>query len=166
MRVYVHTEMKAHTRSEQLERSFTDVDIPLVRSALWSCSQEGGTSHGVRGGFWNVLPVLFIFLDLSVGLVSLAVSRVDDSVLGKYDTLVVNSGAHRRTGGIEAYGEMMKISSAILTASMDRLHGHDAILVVRNTVPGHGNPDNDDWGERYGYKSYQYSAEIGALLFP
>lgn len=43
----------------------------------------------------------------------------------------------------------MKKSSAILTASMKRLHGDEAILVVRNTVPGHGNPDNDNWEERY-----------------
>eukprot|EP00903_Cladosiphon_okamuranus_P016384 g15109.t1 len=72
----------------------------------------------------------------------------NDSVLGEYDTLVVNAGAHIRTGGIEAYGEMMANSSAILAASMDRLHGNNAILVVRNTVPGHGDPENDNWGTR------------------
>ncbi|CAB1104360.1 unnamed protein product [Ectocarpus sp. CCAP 1310/34] len=62
----------------------------------------------------------------------------DDATLIQFDTLVVNAGAHRRSGGLEAYGSMMKNASEILTSSMRRLHGDNAILVVRNTVPGHG----------------------------
>lgn len=64
--------------------------------------------------------------------------HADDSVLGEYDTLVVNAGQHRSLGGMEEYGEMMRNASAFLTPAMERLHGDDAILVVRNTVPGHG----------------------------
>lgn len=60
-----------------------------------------------------------------------------DSVLRRFDTLVVNSGAHTRRGGVEEYGETMRNASHKLTSSMRRLHGEDAILVVRNTVPGH-----------------------------
>lgn len=60
-----------------------------------------------------------------------------DSLLSEFDTLVVNSGAHQMTGGLEAFRTMMGISSEELTASMKRLHGDDAILVVRNTTPGH-----------------------------
>ncbi|CAM9751170.1 unnamed protein product [Pylaiella littoralis] len=62
----------------------------------------------------------------------------DDAILSEFDTLVVNAGAHRRVGGIDAYGDMMKNASEVLTASMKRLHGNDAIMIVRNTVPGHG----------------------------
>ncbi|CAM9583244.1 unnamed protein product [Ectocarpus sp. 12 AP-2014] len=62
----------------------------------------------------------------------------DDATLSQFDTLVVNAGAHRRSGGLEAYGSMMKNASENLTSTMRRLHGDDAILVVRNTVPGHG----------------------------
>ncbi|CAB1096144.1 unnamed protein product [Ectocarpus sp. CCAP 1310/34] len=61
-----------------------------------------------------------------------------DATLTQFDTLVVNSGAHLRSGGLEAYGSMMKNASESLTTSMRRLHGDNAILVVRNTVPGHG----------------------------
>lgn len=70
--------------------------------------------------------------------VSFASSCADDSILGAYDTLVVNAGAHRRRGGIKAYGEMMRNASTSLAASMERLHGDEAIMIVRNTVPGHG----------------------------
>ncbi|CAN0336237.1 unnamed protein product, partial [Ectocarpus sp. 12 AP-2014] len=62
----------------------------------------------------------------------------DDATLIQFDTLVVNAGAHRRSGGLEAYGSMMMNASESLTSSMRRLHGDNAILVVRNTVPGHG----------------------------
>ena len=60
-----------------------------------------------------------------------------ESIFKDTDTLVVNSGAHKRTGGWDAYGDAMKVSSVSLTALMKRLHGDNAILVVRNTVPGH-----------------------------
>ena len=63
----------------------------------------------------------------------------NDEVLSEFDTLVVNSGAHRPKGGLRGYEEMMTTASAELEASMKRLHGEDAILVVRNTSPGHGN---------------------------
>eukprot|EP00903_Cladosiphon_okamuranus_P017591 g16203.t1 len=63
----------------------------------------------------------------------------DNSILGEYDTLVVNAGAHRRRGGVSAYGEMMRNASTSLSVSMERLHGATAILIVRNTSPGHGN---------------------------
>ncbi|CBN79344.1 conserved unknown protein [Ectocarpus siliculosus] len=62
----------------------------------------------------------------------------DDATLSQYDTLLVNAGAHRQLGGVEAYGSMIKTAGESLTASMRRLHGDNAILVVRNTVPGHG----------------------------
>lgn len=65
-------------------------------------------------------------------------SRADDSTLREYDTIIVNAGAHRRRGGMEAYGQMMRQASRFLSASMERLHGDKAILIVRNTVPGHG----------------------------
>ncbi|CAN0105017.1 unnamed protein product [Scytosiphon promiscuus] len=61
----------------------------------------------------------------------------DDSTLSQFDTLIVNAGAHIRSGGLPAYGEMMKNASERLTESMKRLHGENSILVVRNTVPGH-----------------------------
>jgi len=63
----------------------------------------------------------------------------NDTVLADFDTLVVNSGAHRPKGGLPGYAEMMAAASTSLEASMKRLHGEDAILVVRNTSPGHGN---------------------------
>lgn len=60
----------------------------------------------------------------------------DDETLAGFDTLVVNSGAHPRPG--ERYGPAMEIAGPTIAASMRRLHGDDdAILVVRNTVPGH-----------------------------
>lgn len=62
-----------------------------------------------------------------------------DSVLAEYDTLVVNSGAHVLEGGMSAYESRMSMAAATLTESMTRLHGDDAILVVRNTSPGHWN---------------------------
>ncbi|CAM9571411.1 unnamed protein product [Ectocarpus sp. 8 AP-2014] len=62
----------------------------------------------------------------------------NDATLSQFDTLVVNAGAHLRSGELEAYGSMMKSASESLTSSMRRLHGDNAILVVRNTVPGHG----------------------------
>lgn len=59
----------------------------------------------------------------------------DDRTLVEFDTLVVNSGAHPRPG--KEYGAAMNVTSEALSASMKRLHGDDAILVARNTVPGH-----------------------------
>lgn len=59
----------------------------------------------------------------------------DDDTLEKFDTLVVNSGAHFREA--REYGSAMKLASHALAGSMKRLHGDDAILVVRNTPPGH-----------------------------
>lgn len=60
-----------------------------------------------------------------------------DSILAEFDTLVVNSGAHPTGGGLEEFRSRMSDSSEELTASMKRLHGDDAILIVRNTTPGH-----------------------------
>lgn len=62
-----------------------------------------------------------------------------DPVLEEYDTLVVNSGAHVVEGGMSAYESSMSEAAASLTESMRRLHGDDAVLVVRNTSPGHWN---------------------------
>lgn len=59
-----------------------------------------------------------------------------DAILGQFDTLIVNSGAHAMRGGMSEYQQRMTTSSASLTASMKRLHGDNAILMVRNTVPG------------------------------
>eukprot|EP00904_Undaria_pinnatifida_P008330 jgi/Undpi1/4627/HiC_scaffold_18.g07981.m1 len=56
-----------------------------------------------------------------------------EPVLKDTDTLVVNSDAHKRTGGWDAYRDAMKASSV----SLKRLQGDNAISVVRNTVPGH-----------------------------
>ncbi|CAB1111938.1 unnamed protein product [Ectocarpus sp. CCAP 1310/34] len=59
-----------------------------------------------------------------------------DATLREFDTLVVNSGAHPRPAA--EFGREMEASAKALTSSMKRLHGEDkAILVVRNTVPGH-----------------------------
>lgn len=66
-------------------------------------------------------------------------THADDATLEDYDTLVVNSGAHILRGGMDAYADMMSNASSALTASMRRLHGYDALLVVRNTTPGHWN---------------------------
>lgn len=66
-----------------------------------------------------------------------------DETLGEFDTLVVNSGAHPRAA--HEFGRQMDAASAALTKSMHRLHGKDkAVLVVRNTIPGHW-----DCTERY-----------------
>jgi len=61
----------------------------------------------------------------------------DDAMLAQFDTLVVNSGAHRRTD--EEFAPTMSTAAEVLTSSMKRIHGDDALLVVRNTVPGHWN---------------------------
>eukprot|EP00752_Nemacystus_decipiens_P006289 g5669.t1 len=59
-----------------------------------------------------------------------------DETLGEFDTLVVNSGAHPR--GAPEYGRQMDAAAEALTEAMHRLHGRDrAVLVVRNTAPGH-----------------------------
>lgn len=59
-----------------------------------------------------------------------------DEILREFDTLVVNSGAHPRPA--DQFGREMDAAAEALTSSMHRLHGNDkAILVVRNTVPGH-----------------------------
>ena len=59
----------------------------------------------------------------------------DKGTLEKFDTLVVNSGAHPRPG--EEYGPAMRAASESLAATMKLLHGDDAVLIARNTVPGH-----------------------------
>ena len=59
----------------------------------------------------------------------------DDGTLEKFDTLVVNSGAHPRPG--KEYGPAMKVVSESLAASMKLIHGDDVMLIARNTVPGH-----------------------------
>ncbi|CAN0404931.1 unnamed protein product [Ectocarpus fasciculatus] len=76
--------------------------------------------------------------DVSMSHCMVFAGMYNDATLSQYDTLVVNSGAHRRSGAMKAYGSMMKNASESLTSSMRRLHGDNAILVVRNTVPGHG----------------------------
>lgn len=59
-----------------------------------------------------------------------------DEILREFDTLVVNSGAHPRPAA--QFGQQMDAAAEVLTSSMNRLHGkNNAILVVRNTVPGH-----------------------------
>ncbi|CAN0037514.1 unnamed protein product [Ectocarpus fasciculatus] len=60
----------------------------------------------------------------------------DDETLKEYDTVIINSGAHPRS--LDEYRETMETASKELTASMKRLHGDDALLIVRNTPPGHG----------------------------
>ncbi|CAM9986379.1 unnamed protein product, partial [Hapterophycus canaliculatus] len=73
-----------------------------------------------------------------VSMLSAVDVLADDSTLSQFDTLIVNAGAHKRSGGLPAYGAMMKAASERLTSSMKRLHGENVVLVVRNTVPGHG----------------------------
>lgn len=58
-----------------------------------------------------------------------------DETLSEFDTLVVNSGAHPRPAN--EFGREMVTAAEALTSSMKRLHGNKAVLVVRNTVPGH-----------------------------
>ena len=85
-----------------------------------------------------------------------------DEILAEFDTLVVNAGAHRMVGGIEAYRSQMKNSSEDLSASMRRLHGDDAILVVRNTVPGHWGCD-DRWAHNLGEGNAE-SSQTGVVF--
>lgn len=60
----------------------------------------------------------------------------DDETLRKFDTLVVNSGAHPREGNV--YKAQMLETSRVLSETMARLHGEeDAFMVLRTTVPGH-----------------------------
>lgn len=60
-----------------------------------------------------------------------------DETLSQFDTLVVNSGAHPRSDA--EYAAKMTAAATVLSTSMKRIHGEGAILVVRNTVPGHWN---------------------------
>lgn len=66
---------------------------------------------------------------------ALCVVFADDGTLRKFDTLVVNSGAHLR--GPAEYKKAMLRMSGDVAATMRRLHGDGAFLVFRNTVPGH-----------------------------
>lgn len=61
----------------------------------------------------------------------------NNDTLTRYDTIVVNSGAHLRA--IDEYVPEMLKSSSIVAERMRRLHGEDALLVFRNTIPGHPN---------------------------
>ncbi len=62
--------------------------------------------------------------------------EANDATLRQFDTMVVNSGAHPRDPKL--FREQMHAAADALTGTMHRLHGEDgAILVVRNTVPGH-----------------------------
>ncbi|CAN0128968.1 unnamed protein product [Ectocarpus fasciculatus] len=76
--------------------------------------------------------------DMSISQCMVFAGMCNDATLSQYDTLLVNAGAHRELGGVEGYGSIIKTASEFLTASMRRLHGDNAILMVRNTVPGHG----------------------------
>lgn len=67
--------------------------------------------------------------------------------LSKFDTLVVNSGAHPRPP--ERYGPAMVVAAEEITASMKRLHGDDDVILVRNSVPGH-----TECNERYRYAGF------------
>lgn len=60
-----------------------------------------------------------------------------DSILRRYDTVVVNAGAHPTRGGVSEYEQMMTSASEALTSSLKRLHGDNGIFVVRNSLPGH-----------------------------
>lgn len=61
----------------------------------------------------------------------------DDATLSRFDTLVLNSGAH--PAPMEEYRAVVGAAGSTVTASMRRLHGDRAIMIVRNTVPGHWN---------------------------
>lgn len=69
----------------------------------------------------------------------------DDETLKGYDTVIINSGAHPRS--LDEYRETMETARNELTASMKRLHGDDALLIVRNTPPGHGGCTERSVGE-------------------
>eukprot|EP00903_Cladosiphon_okamuranus_P013819 g12861.t1 len=59
-----------------------------------------------------------------------------DEILGEFDTLVVNTGAHPREA--PEFARQTEAAAEMLTEKMHRLHGKDkAVLVVRNTSPGH-----------------------------
>eukprot|EP00903_Cladosiphon_okamuranus_P011478 g10810.t1 len=79
----------------------------------------------------------------------------DDGTLGQFDTVVVNSGAHPRPR--EEYRLAMETASETIGAAMKRLHGDRAVLVVRNTVPGH-------WGCEKRKFNPPVSAEVAARL--
>lgn len=86
--------------------------------------------------------------------VSRCATFADDGTLGEYDTLVVNAGAAKIWGNRDAYAAAMSTAAKTLSSSMRRLHGDKAIMVVRNTVPGHW-----DCNARYyrGRNSYVWS---------
>lgn len=84
----------------------------------------------------------------------------DNDTLSRFDTLVVNSGAHPRPAA--RYGPAMEVASKTIASSMKTLHGGDAVLVVRNTVPGHWDCNkrlSTDWGggsTRFRKRTYCY----------
>lgn len=69
------------------------------------------------------------------GMAARCLAFADDDTLAQFDTVVVNSGAHPRP--LEEYRLAMEAASDTIGAAMKRLHGDRALLVVRNTVPGH-----------------------------
>lgn len=60
-----------------------------------------------------------------------------DSVLERFDTVVVNAGVHPMAGGVSEYERRMTTASEALNSSLKRLHGDSGIFVVRNSLPGH-----------------------------
>ena len=71
----------------------------------------------------------------------------EDETLEQFDTLVVNNGAHPRTD--EEFDPAMRTAAKMLSSSMKRIHGKDALLIVRNTAPGHwGCTDRWEAGKR------------------
>lgn len=60
----------------------------------------------------------------------------DDATLSRFDIIIVNSGAHWKPAA--KYGPAMEVASERIETAMRRLHGEKAILIARNTPPGHG----------------------------
>ncbi|CAM9357325.1 unnamed protein product [Scytosiphon promiscuus] len=132
---------------DSLTREFSITLASILRAKLNSTGSRGPDEWMACDG---ELPVKFIrndFLDLRSDFVEGNLCRegafdrcfvfADDSILEASDVVVVNSGAHLTPGGMHSYEEKMKAVSARLTSSMERLHGDNATLVVRNTSPGH-----------------------------
>lgn len=119
----------------------------------------------LRNDFLETRTTEFLHRQCEPGYVgsSHCVPFATDEILENFDTLVVNAGSHNMRGGIDAYRSQMKNASEDLSASMRRLHGDDAVLVVRNTVPGHWGCD-DRWAHNLGEGERENATKVAVVF--
>lgn len=124
---------------------FMRSDFLDVRAPSEATGKNGSGGGGGGGGGDTFRTIMCEDEKGQVIINSRCVVFASDEVLRESDTLVVNSGAHVRPID-EEYRPAMEAASKALTASMKRIHGEDAIMIVRNTPPGH-------WGctERFAF---------------